>query len=235
MPVLVASASIARTVAVVASYAGKPVTIETSCNLIWCSSRFIPSSDHLSPLAGTLNPNDIEFTSPLCMRIDKSRPSVVGGSCASASNPFESSDSLSVPDLVEAKTRSILWLTNNFIWFLDFRLRLNAPGMMYSVNGSGSLGELKTAAYPVNVILSGSISLALISNVTSFVLRSTVDGILFSFSFFNCTLTEDHLACSSSCRILSTTPCAYSIALCAARLLGPDPHNKCATSPGPGY
>ncbi len=60
IPVLVASASIALTVAVVASYAGKPVTIETSCNLIWCSSRFIPSSDHLSPLAGTLNPNDIE-------------------------------------------------------------------------------------------------------------------------------------------------------------------------------
>ena len=93
-----------------------------------------------------LNPNDIESTSPRCIRTLRSRPTVVSGRSAFTNNPRESSSSRKVFDLVEARSIDESWFMYILIVLRPFNDLRNAPGAIRSMNGSGSESELKTAA-----------------------------------------------------------------------------------------
>jgi len=92
--------------------------------------------------------------SPRCIRVARSRPSVVSGISKEYANPLSSSDSLRVPLVDLASTLSGRWLNRAKTSGLRSRTSSNAPGSMTSSNPPRSTDRLLySAAYPSTVLV----------------------------------------------------------------------------------
>ena len=145
-----------------------------------------------------------------------SRASWVSASSASKRRPRSSSIKFNVPFFVRASGRPS-WLIRSLTSGISVKVLRNAPGAILSLNGSGTLASLKTAAYPDKRITPSSVWRASTS-CTTYVRRS----------IFFILLLES--ASASSASILR---CAQFCAL-SLKLESP-PHKSQATNPAPGY